>query len=88
MLVLPSVASKRWREAWGMVVNEAMNCGVPVIATDAVGAAAGGLVVDDETGLIVPQRDARALASAIARLLKDDPGRRRLGATAQLRVTN
>ena len=38
-LVLPSVTTALDREPWGLVVNEAMHAGVPVIATDAVGAA-------------------------------------------------
>ena len=65
LLALPSCAIDHSRECWGMVVNEAMNCGLPVIASDAVGAAAGGLVVNDQTGLVVPQRDPSALAAAL-----------------------
>ena len=44
--VLPSVTTPTSKELWGLVVNEAMNQGVPVVTTDAVGAAAGGLVQD------------------------------------------
>jgi len=65
------------------VVNEAFNQGVPVIATEAVGAAAGGLVRDGLTGLVVPERDPRALAAAVARLLADRPLRDALGARAR-----
>ena len=54
-----------FREPWGLVVNEAMNQALPVIATDAVGAAAGGLVRDERTGLVVPAGDADALAAAL-----------------------
>lgn len=68
VLVLPSVSTKRFREPWGLVVNEAMNSGLPVVVTDAVGAAAGGLVRDSVTGLIVPERDAVALGQALAKL--------------------
>jgi glycosyltransferase involved in cell wall biosynthesis len=39
-LVLPSVTTALDKEPWGLVVNEAMHAGVPVIATDGVGAAA------------------------------------------------
>jgi glycosyltransferase involved in cell wall biosynthesis len=61
-------------------VNEAMNQGLPVIATDAVGAVAGGLVRHERNGLVVPAGDSGALARAIERL-HDDPGlRARLGA--------
>lgn len=67
-LVIPSEPTAAFREPWGLVANEAMLQGVPVIATDAVGAAAGGLVRDGETGLVAPAGDAGALASAISRL--------------------
>lgn len=80
LLVLPSVTSGRFKEPWGLVVNEAMNCRLPVIATDAVGAAAGGLVVDGETGRLVGEGDPVALASAIDELAKDGGERLRLGA--------
>jgi glycosyltransferase involved in cell wall biosynthesis len=72
VLVLPSVTTPRGKETWGLVVNEAMNQGVPVIATDAVGAAAGGLVQDGVNGLIVPERDSEALAQAMKTILNDD----------------
>ena len=62
-------------ETWGLVVNEAMLQETCVIATDAVGAAAGGLVRDGETGLVVPAGDPAALAAAIDALAAD-PGRR------------
>ena len=88
VLVLPSVSNRRVRETWGLVVNEAMNCGLPVIATDAVGAAAGGLVVHEETGLVVPERDASALAQACDELIADSSERRRLGLSARSRVVN
>jgi glycosyltransferase involved in cell wall biosynthesis len=68
VLCVPSVPTRTVLETWGMAVNEAMNQGTPIIATDAVGAAAGGLVRDGETGLVVPAKDARALAGALRRL--------------------
>jgi glycosyltransferase involved in cell wall biosynthesis len=71
VLVVPSVATRTFREPWGLVVNEAMNQGLAVIATDAVGAAAGGLVRDGANGLIVPAGDERALAGAIAKLARE-----------------
>ena len=46
--------------AVGLVVNEAMNRGLAVIASDAVGAAAGGLVRDGDNGIVVPAGDAAA----------------------------
>lgn len=83
VVVVPSIPTRTFREPWGMVVNEAMHQGLPIVATDAVGAAAGGLVRDGRNGLVVPAGDARALAAALVRL-HDDPGeRRRLGARAR-----
>lgn len=86
VLVVPSVASRAFREPWGLVVNEAMNQQLAVIATDAVGAAAGGLVRDGSNGLIVPAGDSRALAGAIARLAADPELRDRLGRAGALDV--
>jgi glycosyltransferase involved in cell wall biosynthesis len=78
-LVLPSVTTKLDREPWGLVVNEAMHAGVPVVATDAVGAAAGGLVRDGRNGFVVPERDVSALTSAMRRLIEDPALARRMG---------
>jgi glycosyltransferase involved in cell wall biosynthesis len=55
----------------------------PVIASDGVGAVAGGLVRDGETGVVVPAGDAAALRTAMARLLGDEGLRQRLGAAAR-----
>ena len=73
--VLPSVTTPYFKEPWGLVVNEAFNQGVPVIATDVVGAAAGGLVQDGVNGFVVPERDSVALAQALQRIL-DGPNLR------------
>src|SRR5919202_700716 len=56
-----------------------MNQRVPIIATDAVGAAAGGLVRDGRNGLVVPAGDADALATALRTLHGDPELRARLG---------
>jgi glycosyltransferase involved in cell wall biosynthesis len=81
--VLPSVTTRAGRETWGLVVNEAMNQGVPVIATETVGAAAGGLVRDRENGFVVPERDAGALARAMDELLESPKLREEMGENAQ-----
>jgi glycosyltransferase involved in cell wall biosynthesis len=82
VLVLPSIPTRTFREPWGLVVNEAMNRGLPVIASDAVGAVAGGLVRDGSNGLVVPAGDSDALAAAIRRLASDPALRSRLGQAA------
>jgi glycosyltransferase involved in cell wall biosynthesis len=80
VLVVPSVGSRSFREPWGLVVNEAMNQHVAILASDAVGAAAGGLVRTGRTGLVVPAGDPYALAVALRRLHADAPRRARLAA--------
>jgi glycosyltransferase involved in cell wall biosynthesis len=83
VVVVPSRRTSTFREPWGLVVNEAMHAGTPVIATDQVGAAAGGLVRNGRNGLVVPSEDPGALAAAL-RLLRDDPDlRARLAAAAR-----
>jgi glycosyltransferase involved in cell wall biosynthesis len=82
-LVLPSVTTDLDREPWGLVVNEAMHAGVPVVTTDGVGAAAGGLVQDGRNGFVVPERDARSLAAAIRRLVVEPELAGRLGDQAR-----
>jgi glycosyltransferase involved in cell wall biosynthesis len=79
VLVLPSIPTRTFHEPWGLVVNEAMNRGLPVIVSDAVGAAAGGLVRDGRNGAIVPAGDPVALAAALRRLADDAALRARLG---------
>jgi glycosyltransferase involved in cell wall biosynthesis len=71
VLLVPSIVTRRFIEPWGLVVNEAMNQGAAIIASDAVGAAAGGLVRDGRNGLIVPAGDATALAGALVSLNND-----------------
>jgi glycosyltransferase involved in cell wall biosynthesis len=79
VLVVPSIPTSTFREPWGLVVNEAMNRELAVIASDAVGAAAGGLVRNGESGLVVAAGDRAALADAMRRLAGDRALRLRLG---------
>ena len=71
-------------EGLGTVLLDAMAFGQAIIATRA-----GGIpevVVDGRTGVLVPTRDADALASAIVSLLGDSDRRARLGAAARKRA--
>ncbi|HEX6712826.1 MAG TPA: glycosyltransferase [Thermoleophilaceae bacterium] len=86
VLVLPSVATATFREPWGLVSNEAMHQGTPVVASDAVGAAAGGLVLDGRTGMVFPAGDADALATRLTALAAAPDLRARLGAEARRAV--
>ena len=80
-LVLPS----RF-EPWGLVVNEAMGCGLPVIVSDRVGCAED-LVRDGETGLVVAADDEHALAAAMVQLARDEATRRRMGEAAEMLIS-
>jgi glycosyltransferase involved in cell wall biosynthesis len=83
LVLLPSVPTPRFQEPWGLVCNEAMHQRRPVVATDTVGAVAGGLVQHEQTGIVVAPGDADALAAAIERLLADPELRARLGAAGR-----
>jgi glycosyltransferase involved in cell wall biosynthesis len=65
-------------------VLEAMAHAKPVVATPVGGTAE--LVVDGETGVLVPPGDADALAAAIAALVADPDRARRLGEAGSRRV--
>ncbi len=78
MLVLPSVLTATGRvEGLGMVLLEAAATGVPVVASQIGGIPEG--MIGGHTGLLVPPRDAHALASAIGRLLDDPAARLAMG---------
>jgi len=68
------------------VVLEAMASGLPVVSTAVAGAR--DLVVDGETGLLVPPEDAEALAGALRRRVDDAGARERFGALGRSRVEN
>jgi len=77
LFVLPSL-----HEPWGVVVNEAMAAGLPVVLTERVGAAAD-LLVDGANGRLVPAGDAAALADAIGEIAGDADLRARMGAESR-----
>jgi glycosyltransferase involved in cell wall biosynthesis len=77
LFVLPSLF-----EPWGLVVNEAMACGLPVIVSDRVGCETD-LVQQGETGLIVRAGSETELSAAIGQLVRDAPGRSRMGKAGQ-----
>jgi glycosyltransferase involved in cell wall biosynthesis len=79
LFVLSSVA-----EGLCTSILDAMASGVPVVATRVGGVPE--VVVDGESGLLVPPADEGALASAIARALDDGDLRRRLVEGGRLRV--
>jgi glycosyltransferase involved in cell wall biosynthesis len=68
MLVLPS----NGRESWGLVANEAIASGCPLIVSDAVGCAPD-LAADPNVGRTFPLADINALADAILYFSKTRP---------------
>src|SRR5262249_40113165 len=80
-LVLPS----NLRDTWGLVVNEAMACGIPVLLSDRVGCAPD-LVKEGVTGYTFPFGDSSALAKIMIRIAQNPPLRRRQGTAAAERV--
>jgi glycosyltransferase involved in cell wall biosynthesis len=81
LFVLPS----SHHETWGLVLNEAMNFGLPVVVSDRVGCAAD-LVEDGRNGLIVPHDSVDALARAIETLVSDADLRKWLGRGSRARI--
>jgi glycosyltransferase involved in cell wall biosynthesis len=79
LLCLPS-----YREGFGSVVIEAAALGVPCVGTRIVGLS--DAIVDGKTGVLVPPKDAEALAGALGTLLNDETRRAALGAAARKRV--
>jgi glycosyltransferase involved in cell wall biosynthesis len=89
-VVLPSVyqdcygQSYAVPELFGQALLEGMACGTPAICTDV-----GGMpevVIDGETGYVVPSRDPQALRAALARMQANDGVVARMGTAARRRV--
>ena len=78
IFVLPSL-----QEACARVLLEAMASGKPVIATSLGGNPE--IVVDEVTGILVPAKDARALAQAMLRLIREPDTARQMGEAGRKR---
>ncbi len=66
-LILPSS-----QETWGLVANEALACGTPIVVSDAVGCAPD-LAADQTAGRTFPVADTAALSRAIKEILTSPP---------------
>ena len=82
MLILPT-----YTDTWGLVVNEAMACGRPVILSQAAGCAAD-LVTEGWNGRSVPPRDVESLASAMGSLANQPVLCATMGANSWKRITS
>lgn len=72
-------------DIWGMVLNEAMSSGLPVISSDGAGASMD-LVDEGVTGYRVTAEDSEALEEALTRLGGDSALRQRMGHNARRRI--
>jgi len=72
-------------DTWGFVVNEAMACGCPVIASDIAGCVPD-LVEDGCTGKLVPPHDAPQLASTMEYLAVHEHARSQMSTQATQRI--
>ncbi len=88
VVAVPSITTPVFKEPWGLIVNEAMNQGAIVIASDAVGAAMGGLIKNGDNGIIVPEKNAEKLAEAIEKVLSDDEYQNKLSLSAKNTIKN
>lgn len=83
IFVLPSGLG----ETWGLVINEAMNFGLPIITTTVVGAGPD-LVKENENGSIVPLGDLNIFADDLYALIKDQDLRKKFGRRSREIVLN
>jgi glycosyltransferase involved in cell wall biosynthesis len=81
VFVLPSISTPHSVEQFGLVLAEAMACGVPVIGSDS------GAIPETigDAGLVVPEGDPKALAEAIEKLSNDEKTRQDIIAKGQAR---
>lgn len=82
VLVLPSLTTPGWKEQYGRVLQEAMACEIPVVGSDS-----GEIPhVIGDAGIVTPEGDAQALATALERLMTDPSLRRDLGERGRARA--
>ena len=75
-----------WHDSWGLVVNEAMASGLPVVVSSAAGAARD-LVRQGENGIVYPARDVTRLQEAMETLLSRPEMRTRMGEASRRMIS-
>lgn len=74
-----------YSDPWGLVVNEAMACGLPIIASDVAGCIPD-LVQDGWNGFVVRPHDVEGLVRAMKSVLDDPESARQMGSRSEQRV--
>lgn len=82
IFVLPS-----HEEVWGLVINQALACGLPVITTNRVGASVD-LIKGNYNGLVVPFNDHILMAQAIKKILFDQKIQNKFSQNAKNSIIN
>jgi len=78
VFVLPSIFLSGQYEGWGLVINEAMAFGKPIVTTDAVGAAPD-MVKDGINGYVVKNKNVDELYKALYKILSNDVLKEKMG---------
>jgi glycosyltransferase involved in cell wall biosynthesis len=81
-LILPTQS-----DPWGLVVNEAMACGLPIVVSSVAGCSAD-LVEDGCNGYVVPPRDSEKLSMAIDSIVRQKELQRRMRTCSLERIRN
>lgn len=71
-------------DGFGLVITEAMECGLPTVAMDCECGPCE--IVTDDTGIVVPDKDITAFSQALERLMKDEALRKTMGQNARQQV--
>jgi glycosyltransferase involved in cell wall biosynthesis len=79
-LILPTHS-----DPWGLVVNEGMACGLPVVCTDVAGCVID-LVEEGWNGRVIPARDVRQLALTLEELTRNPETIRTMGENSRKRI--
>lgn len=82
IFVLPSIFHKQSYDPWGLVINEAMAFGKPIIATNAVGASTD-MIKDGYNGYIAKEKNVGELFESMKKILSDEEKMRVMGETSR-----